>query len=73
MSINQLKLHQLPERTLIYFEQQAFPWQALQETAHRHRHHYRRSRRQLPDISSSASRPTPFSWPMPLNVRQSPP
>ncbi|MEW9824903.1 MAG: hypothetical protein AB2992_07200 (plasmid) [Candidatus Symbiodolus clandestinus] len=30
------------------------------KSAHRHRHHHPRSRRQLPDISSSASRPTPW-------------
>ncbi|MFT8259207.1 MAG: hypothetical protein ACMZI2_07900 (plasmid) [Candidatus Symbiodolus clandestinus] len=61
-SINQLKLHQLPERTLIYFEHQTFPWQALQETPqHPHRHHHQsRHRRQIPNVASSAQRPT--SW-----------
>jgi hypothetical protein len=37
LSIKQLTLRHLHERTLIYFGEQAFPLKALQDTVHRHR------------------------------------
>jgi hypothetical protein len=67
LSINQLTLRHLSERTLIYFGEQAFPLKALQDTVHRHRQ--RRDLSRVDVVTSAAQRPTPWTAALFKDVR----